>query len=80
MRNRTSKMVTRRTFIKQSGALGLTMAARGTALKPLVSEEDHQFLEELERANYLYFWEQASPRTGLVRDRCNVRGNDHGVR
>jgi hypothetical protein len=78
MSNRTSKMVTRRTFLKQSGALGLAMAARGTALKPLVSEEDHQFLEELERANYLYFWEQASPQTGLVRDRCSVRGNDHG--
>ena len=37
-----------------------------------VSQADDQFLEELEKASFLYFWEQASPRTGLVRDRCAV--------
>ncbi len=30
-------------------------------------------LEELERGNFLFFWEQTDPETGLVRDRCNVR-------
>jgi hypothetical protein len=39
------------------------------------SLRDDPFLEELERANFRYFWEQASPETGLVRDRCNVRQN-----
>lgn len=38
-----------------------------------LSDDDHQFLEELERANCLFFVEQANPETGLVRDRCNVR-------
>lgn len=38
-----------------------------------LSAEDHSFLDELERATFLYFWEQANPRTGLVKDRCNVR-------
>ncbi len=40
------------------------------------SDEDDRFLEELEHANYLYFWEQANPQTGLVKDRSNVRTND----
>jgi len=36
---------------------------------------DDQLLEELEKRNLQYFWEQASPQTGLVRDRCNVLTN-----
>lgn len=39
--------------------------------------EDEQFLEELEKANFQFFWEQADPQTGLVKDRCNVRGPDN---
>ncbi len=38
-----------------------------------LSQDDHQFLDELERANCLFFVEQANPQTGLVRDRCDVR-------
>jgi hypothetical protein len=38
-----------------------------------LTHADVAFLEELEHANFLYFWEQANPKTGLVRDRCNVR-------
>src|ERR1035437_8065606 len=34
-------------------------------------------LEDLERANFRFFWEQANPETGLVRDRCNVRRPDN---
>ena len=41
-----------------------------------LSQGDDQFLEELEKANFHYFWEQASPQTGLIKDRCNVRAND----
>jgi len=33
----------------------------------------------MERANFLYFWEQANPTTGLVKDRCNVRASDNRV-
>jgi hypothetical protein len=43
-----------------------------TALSP----EDDQFLNDLERANFQFFWEQANPQTGLIKDRCNVRVND----
>jgi hypothetical protein len=41
-----------------------------------LSPQDDQFLEELERANFQFFWEQADPQTGLVKDRCNVRTTD----
>jgi hypothetical protein len=44
-----------------------------------LSPEDDLFLDELERAEFSFFWEQASPQTGLVKDRCNVRENDHSV-
>jgi hypothetical protein len=41
--------------------------------------EDDEFLNELEKVNFQYFWEQTNPNTGLVKDRCNVRGNDNGT-
>jgi hypothetical protein len=43
------------------------------------SPEDDQFLDDLERSSFLFFWEQANPQTGLIKDRCNVRINDTGV-
>lgn len=45
----------------------------------LLSQEDELLLEEIEHATFLYFWEQASPETGLVRDRCNARAPDNKV-
>jgi hypothetical protein len=45
----------------------------------VLSNEDDAFLEELERRNFLYFWEQASPETGLVRDRCNVTKDEKSI-
>src|SRR6202022_3934322 len=44
-----------------------------------LSPEDDQFLDDLERSSFLFFWEQANPQTGLIKDRCNVRINDTGV-
>jgi hypothetical protein len=37
------------------------------------SPQDDQLLDDLERAICCYFWEQANPTTGLVKDRCNAR-------
>ncbi len=37
---------------------------------------DDQFLDQIERASFLYFWEQASPTTGQVKDRALAAGND----
>jgi len=50
-----------------------------SSANPPLSKDDDQFLEDLERANFGFFWEQASPQTGLVKDRCNVRSPDNSV-
>ncbi len=42
-----------------------------------LSPQDDSFLEQIERAAFQFFWEQADPQTGLVKDRCNVRAADH---
>jgi hypothetical protein len=40
---------------------------------------DNAFLEDLEHRSFLYFWEQADPSTGLVRDRARNDGSTtHG--
>src|SRR5438309_2351570 len=45
------------------------------------SPEDDQLLDELERLTCCYFFEQANPETGLVKDRCNARkaATDNGI-
>ena len=52
-------------------------------LQPLVSRgqrplsaADDTFLDELERASFLFFWEQANPETGLIKDRSLAEGSD----
>ena len=42
-----------------------------------LSPDDDQFLDALQRLNFKYFWEQANPQSGLVKDRCNVLANDN---
>jgi hypothetical protein len=37
---------------------------------------DEALLEEMENANFHFFWEQANPETGIVRDRCNANNPD----
>ena len=46
-----------------------------------LSQVDDQFLDDLTRTGACYFWEQASPETGLVKDRCNARAasTDNGI-
>jgi hypothetical protein len=44
-----------------------------------LSSEDDMFLNDLEIANFKFFWEQASPKTGMVKDRCHVGTNDEGI-
>jgi hypothetical protein len=82
---------TRRDFAKGMFGLlgsiplaGLSISALGQKAKapspnPDLSPEDEQFLDELERANFQYFWDQTNPQTGLTKDRCNTRANDSGT-
>jgi hypothetical protein len=61
---------------RAAGAASVQSTGEGQAQ---LSPEDDQFLEEMEKAQFQFFWEQASPQTGLVKDRCNVRANDETV-
>jgi hypothetical protein len=49
-----------------------TQAAEANRVFSTLSPADDQFLEELEHASFLYFWEQADAHTGLVKDRNAV--------
>lgn len=74
--------LTRRTLLKGlAGAvaasplahpLGALAAATSKPSSPF-SPEDDQLLDDIERASCCFFWEQAHPQTGLVKDRCNAR-------
>ena len=37
---------------------------------------DEQLLEEIQRASFDFFWNEASPKTGQVKDRALANGND----
>jgi len=47
--------------------------------KTVLSPDDDKFLNDLEQANFAFFWDQANPKTGLVKDRCGVHGPDNGI-
>ena len=44
-----------------------------------LTPQDDAFLNDLERACFQFFWEQANPKTGLTRDRCDVATNESNV-
>ncbi len=48
------------------------------AAVPLTPDEE-QLLEEMEKANFQFFWEQANPQTGLIKDRSTVRETDNSI-
>jgi hypothetical protein len=48
-------------------------------LKYAVPADDDRFLNDLEMACFLYFWEQGSAKTGMVQDRANARGANPGT-
>lgn len=56
----------------QGAAPAPAQTPRPAAAQPF-SPEDDQLLDDLERAQLCYFWEQVNPQIGLVKDRCNAR-------
>ncbi len=44
-----------------------------------LSPEDDQFLEDLERGSFQFFWDQGDSQTGLVKDRANVHKPDTSI-
>src|SRR5258708_7469451 len=56
--------------------IGMSCGGSGTGNSGTPPPTDDQFLDEIERATFLYFWEQASSTTGQVKDRAFAGGND----
>jgi hypothetical protein len=54
----------------------LAVAQASSSLQP----QDEEFLEDLERRSFQYFWEQSDPQTGLVLDRSRTDGSAHDER
>jgi hypothetical protein len=70
-------MLSRRKLLKAcllgaSPLLSVTGGETGKTPPAIVlSKDDNDLLEEVEKAAFLFFWEQANPATGLIKDRCN---------
>ena len=79
-------MLSRRAVLSRVSGM-VAGAAAGMALPPSqptfssqgVSPEDDAFLEEVEKASFQFFLEQADPTTGLVKDRANAKATDNGI-
>ena len=65
-------------MLATSTALRATAGPSSRAGMALAAEDD-ALLDAIEKASFLYFWEQSHPRTGLVKDRCKVNGSDNGI-
>jgi hypothetical protein len=67
-------MMSRRQMLKVvAGAAGCALAPKGIAFASepwKLSNEDEAFLDDLERQGCLFFWEQASAKTGQILDRA----------
>jgi hypothetical protein len=50
-----------------------------TPSAPALPLEDDDFLNEVEKACFLFFWEQGNSKTGMVKDRCNVHTDKQGT-
>src|SRR5580658_2348373 len=77
-----SRKMTRRQILRtMAAAAGSALAPAGVAFADNPSQrskEDEAFLDDLERQGCLFFWEQASPKTGQILDRA--RNNLTGER
>ena len=78
-------MLTRRELIRlaNGAAVGLALPSWGFAQKrfqppsaPSYEGSDEQLLDEIQRASFDFFWNEASARTGQIKDRALARGGD----
>ncbi len=58
-----------------SRAPSQTADARIQTGGPTLAAEDEALLEDLSKRSFMFFWEQANPTTGIVRDRSRTDGS-----
>ncbi len=54
-----------------------TTLTRPAPVRYTLSKEDDRFLNDLSRRSFQFFWENADPQTGIVRDRARTDGSAH---
>jgi hypothetical protein len=60
----------------QRGPVAVHQAApEAVRQAPALSAEDEALLEDLSKRSFMFFWEQADPSTGIVRDRSRTNGS-----
>lgn len=88
--DQSTRGLTRRQFLSRSGKALLALPLAGVPLldgcsgakspsvapSPVYQGTDEQLLEDIERGAFKFFWEQAHPQTGLIKDRASVSGSD----
>ena len=65
--------LSRRVFLRMSAAVPFAPLFRFQVAKP---PSDDEFLDQIERASFEFFWHEASPSTGQIKDRALLNGND----
>jgi hypothetical protein len=84
--------ITRRRFLTSAGRIGMALPLVGLtgfgscsgggkgsgtpAALAAYQGTDEQLLDEIEKSSFQFFWDQAHPQTGLIKDRANVSGSD----
>ena len=72
---RLSRRQALRALIGAGFATGAALRLGAAAATTPGRQADDEFLDDLERAAALYFWEAADPKTGLVKDRARADGS-----
>ena len=72
-RRKLLKGLTGVVFTPQLARLAPAAAQPASNPPSVFSAEDDRLLDDIERACCCFFWEQANPDNGLVKDRCNAR-------
>jgi hypothetical protein len=85
LKNGTLSRPSRRDLLRWGG-MGLAVAPFASSLSwagPLASSSgsayegtDEELLDEIQRASFQYFWHETDPRTGQIKDRAFLNGND----
>ncbi|HUM05148.1 MAG TPA: glucoamylase family protein [Terriglobales bacterium] len=79
-----ARSLSRRDFLRISAAAPAaswlavqpSKPAFASVLSSAAGTPDEAFLDEVERAGFEFFWQEASPSTGQVKDRALLNGND----
>ena len=61
----------------QPASPAAAVPTRPAPVRYTLNKEDDRFLNDLSRRSFQFFWENADPQTGIVRDRARTDGSAH---